>query len=317
MTSCIREVFMRRVPSTSTLAVLLLLAGSAGADVVILKDGRTIETSGPPVVKGRMVLLKSTDGTLFSIPAEEIDRAKTDAARAKPTPAPTPAAATSLRPQRPGEIAGKKSERRATVVLTDDQVATGAPDTEAEKKEDGEERIDVANATATKSPAGYSVTGSLLNSGKAEVGGIGVTIEAVSPGGKTLATTYGQVAKDVLAPGEKSTFTADLKETAEVSTFRYTAKWQTKIAVKGAAPADWGGGVTPPKPPEGADAKKGEEEAANPPEPKPSATPTYIRIPSPDVAPRPPNAAIGAPEKPGGTFIPKPTGDQPKPPDGN
>jgi len=32
---------------------------------------------------------------------------------------------------------------------------------------------------------------------------------------------------------------------------------------------------------------------------------------------RPPNAAVGAPERPGGTFIPKPTGDQPKPPTGN
>lgn len=308
---------MRRVSSTTTLGVLLLLAGSAGADVVVLRDGRTIETSGPPVVKGRMVLLKSADGTLFSIPAEEIDKTKTDAARMRPTPAPTPAAATSLRPPRPAEIAGKKGERRATVVLTDDQVAAGTSEAEAETKEDGEERIDVSNATATKSPAGYSVSGSLLNSGKAELGGIGVTIEAVGPGGKTVATTYGQVAKDLLAPGEKSTFTAELKETGEISTFRYTAKWQTKIPVKGAASADWAGGVTPPKPPEEADAKKAEEEAAKPAEPKPSPTPTYIRIPSPDVAPRPPNAAIGAPEKPGGTFIPKPTGDQPKPPGGN
>ena len=306
---------MRRIPSTSTLAVLLLLAGSAGADVVALKDGRMIETVGPPVVKGRMVLLKTPDGTLFSIPAEEIDRAKTDAARARPTPVPTPAGATNLRPPRPAEIAGKKSERRATVVLTDDEVAGGIPEAGGEAKDEGLERIDVANATATKSPTGYSVSGSLLNSGKAELGGVAVTIEAVGPDGKTVSTTYGQVAKDLLAPGEKSTFTAELKETAEVSTFRYTARWQTKIAVKGAA--DWGGDVTPPaKPPEGADAKKGEE-AAPPAEPKPSPTPTYMRIPSPDVAPRPPNAQIGDPGKAGGTFIPKPTGDQPKPPVGN
>jgi hypothetical protein len=307
---------MRRVSSTSTLAVLLLLAGSAAADVVVLKDGRKIETLGPPVLKGRMILLKSTDGTLFSIPADEVDQAKTDAARARPAPAPTPTPATSLRSARPAEIAGKKSERRATVVLTDDQVAAGSVETEGEKKEDGEERVDVANATATKSPAGYSVAGSVLNSGKSEVGGIAVTIEAIGPGGKTIATTYGQVAKDLLAPGEKSTFTAELKETADITTFRYTARWQSRIPVKGAAAVDWGEGVTPPKPPEGAEAKK-DEEAGKPAEPKPSPTPAYVRIPSPDVAPRAPNAPIGAPEKPGGTFIPKPTGDQPKPPAGN
>jgi hypothetical protein len=84
--------------------------------------------------------------------------------------------------------------------------------------------------------------------------------------------------------------------------------------VKGASGAEGASEATPPvKPAEGA---KSEASPQKPAEPGPTPTPTYIRIPSPDVAPRAPNAPIGAPDKPGGTFLPKPTGDQPKPPDG-
>jgi hypothetical protein len=310
---------MRRAYSTSALAALLVLVVPVGADVVVLKDGRTVETSGPPVVKGRVALLKTPDGKLYSIPSDEIDGPRTEAARLHPTPVPTPTAALSLRPPRPAEIAGKKSERHATVVLTDDQVAGGSLEGEEEKKDGGEEQIVVSNASITRTPGGYSITGSVINTGKVETGGIGVTIEAVGSDAKTVNTTFGKVAKDQLAPGEKSTFTAEMKESAEVSTFRYTAKWQTKVPVKSASGAEGAGeGAAPAKPAEKTEgAGKGEAGAQKPAEPGPTPTPTFVRMPSPDMAPRAPNAPIGAPEKPGGTFLPKPTGDQPKPPDGN
>lgn len=315
---------MRLILPAPVLAILLLAAGGAGADVVFLKDGRTIETVGTPVKKGRMVLLKTPDGMLFSIPADEIDAPKTQAARAKPTPAPTPKAETDLKSQRPADIAGKKGDRKAAVVLTDEQIAKGKSEDEAGKKdEEGEERVDIANATATRGPVGYSIAGSVLNSGKVDVSGVAVTIEAVT-GGKTVVTTFGQVAKDQLAPGEKSTFTAEIKETAEmkekadIQTFRYVARWQSKVPVKSGAPSDWAGGATPPpKPPEGAEAAKPEAAGEKPPEPTPVPTPKLVRIPSPDVASPPANAPVGAPDKPGGTFLPKPTGDQPKQPDGS
>lgn len=310
---------MRRIATLPALAVLFLLAAAGkGEDVVVLKDGRTLEITGTPVTKGRMVLLKGRDGTLFSIPAGEIDGPRTEAARAKPAPTPAPKAEPSLRPPRPAEIAGKKSERKAAIALTDEQVARGENEDGAGKKdEEGEERVDVTNAAATRNPSGYSIAGSVLNSGKVDVSGIAVTIEGVA-GGKTVATTFGQVAKDQLAPGEKSTFTAEMKETADIQTFRYVARWQTKVAVKSTAPSDWGGGVTPPqKPPEGAEAAKTEGAGEKSAEPTPVPTPKLVRIPSPDVPAPPANAPIGNPDKPGGTFLPKPTGDQPKPPGGN
>jgi len=310
---------MRPFVTGAALAILLLLAaGGAGEDVVVLKDGRTLEIVGAPVSKGRMVLLKTRDGTLFSIPAEEIDGPKTEAARARVVPTATPTPESGLRPARPAEIAGKKSERKAAVVLTDEQVAKGQTEDETGKKdEEGEESVEVTNAAATKNPSGYAITGSVLNSGKVDVSGVSVTIEGVT-GGKTIATTFGQVAKDQLTPGEKSTFTADLKETADIQTFRYVARWQTKMAVKSRSPSDWGGGLKPPsKPPEGADAAKTEGNAEKSAEPTPVPTPKLVRIPSGDVAFPPANAPIGNPDKPGGTFLPRPTGDQPKTPGGN
>ena len=134
-----------------------------------------------------------------------------------------------------------------------------------------------------------------------------------------MNTSYGEVAKDLLAPGEKSMFSAQIKEQAEVASFRYTARWQSRVPVK-APPGTGQAGepAPPPLPPEGAGAPgKGEGGAEKAVAPGPTQTPAYFRIPSPDVAPRAPNAPIGAPERPGGTFLPKPTGDQPKPPDGS
>ncbi len=306
---------MRRATSTSAFASLLVLALSAGADLVVLKDGRTIETSGPPVVKGRMALLKTADGKLFSIPADEIDGPKTEAARLHPTPVPTPTPGPLLHEARPAEIAGKKSGRHATVVLTDDDVASGMLEGEPEQKEGGQELVEVSAASVTRTPGGYSITGSLINTGKVETGGVGVTIEAVGGDAKTVNTTYGKIAKDRLAPGEKSTFTAEMKEPSEVASFRYTATWQSKVSVKRATGEGGTGEPSPAaKPSEGASGK-GEEEAQKP-AASPTPTPGYVRIPRPDVAPRAPNAPIGAPETPGGTYLPRPTGDQPKPPDG-
>ncbi len=316
------EVHMRRRDVTATLALLALLGiGSARADVVVLKDGRTITTVGPPVLKGRMALLKTPDGQLFSISADEIDAAKTEAARLKPTPTPPPAP-TPVRSLRPAEIAGKTPAKKATVVLTDEQVAAGNPYVEGDKKpEEGEPLIEVSNASSVKTPEGYQINGSLLNAGKAEAAGVSVTIEAVSAENKTISSVFGEVAKDRLAPGEKSSFKALMAKTPEdPRLFRYLPQWQTRVTVKSGTAAGGGAPAASPPPPVRAasepegEAGRGEFPGTKPPEATP--TPKIVRVPQPDIAPPAANAPIGAPDKPGGTFLPKPTGDQPKPPSG-
>jgi len=316
---------MRRLLSSTILATALLVVFGAFADDVVLKDGRTFKTVGPPVLKGRMVILKLVDGQLLSVSAEEVDQERTAAARFAPTPVPAPTA-TPDRPLTPAEAARVKSGRKATVVLTDDEIAGGdITGGEEDKKESGEERVDVANASATKTKGGYAITGSVVNSGKVDVSGVGVTIEAIGADNKTLTSGFGQLAKDNLSPGEKSAFTATLATDAEAVTFRYVPQWQVKMGVKGASGGAPGGAGSPgtadaagivPTPTPGAIPSQVGEKADKLPGDK-APTPPPTPLPRPDIAPQSPNAPIGAPDKPGGTFIPKPTGDQPKPPSGN
>ena len=213
--------------------VLACLAGIAGADEIWLKDGRRIVTKKPLVQKGSLALLTTTDGVLLSIPLSEIDLDKTAAEKARAaaaTPVPT---ASVPKPLTPAEAAKQKSGRRAAVVLTDDTVAHGIGEEGGERKEgEGEGRVDVANTSATKTKDGYSFSGSVINSGASEVSGVSVTVEIVGKDGKTFSSAFAQLAKDTLAPGEKSTFTASTPMEGEAASYRYVPRWQVRIPVK-------------------------------------------------------------------------------------
>jgi len=279
------------------LAVLACFSGIAGADEIWLKDGRRIVTKKPFVAKGSLALLTTTDGVLLSIPLSEIDLAKTAAEKARgavaePLPAPSP-----LKPLTPAEAAKQKAGRRAAVVLTDDTIAHGIGDDVAGTKEgDGEGRVDIANTSVTRSKDGYSFTGSVINGGGGEVTAVAVTVEIVGKDGKTFSSAFAQLAKDTLAPGEKSTFAASAPLEGEAASYRYIPHWQVRIPAKpagdAASAARTPGGATP-KP-------EGEPETAPA---APTATPpAFIPIPRPDVAPPSANAPTGNPAS--GTFIP-------------
>jgi hypothetical protein len=285
--------------------VLACLAGLAGADEIWLKDGRRIVTKKPLVVKGRLALFTTTDGVLLSIPLSEIDQVKTAAEKARAaaaTPLPTPSVP---KPLTPAEAAKQKSGRRAAVVVTDDTIAHGGGDEVGEKKEgDGEGRVDIANTSVTRSKDGYAFTGSVINSGGAEVAGVSVTVQLVNKDGKTVSSAFAQLAKDTLAPGEKTTFTANGSLEGEVASFRYMPRWQVLVPAK--APGD---AKTP-----GGTAAKPEPEAEATPAPIPPPAPVYTPIPRPDIAPPAANAPTGNPAN--GVFIPQndSTKPSPKPP---
>ncbi len=285
--------------------VLACLAGPAGADEIWLKDGRRIVTKKPLVQKGSLALLTTTDGVLMSIPLSEIDLARTAAEKSRAaaaTPVPT---ASVPKPLTPVEATKQKTGRRAAVVLTDDTVAHGIGEEFGEKKEgEGEGRVDVANTSATKTKDGYSFSGSVINGGAAEVSGVTVTVEVVGKDGKTFSSAFAQLAKDTLAPGEKSTFTASTSMEGEAASYRYVPRWQVRIPVKTAGDA---------KAPEGA-AQKPEAEGAPATAPTPPPVPTLVPIPRSDVAPQPANPPIGNPAS--GVFIPQndTTKPSPKPP---
>lgn len=278
-------------------AVLACLSGIAGADEIWLKDGRRIVTKKPFVKKGSLALLTTTDGVLLSLPLVEIDLEKTAAEKARgaatePLPTPSP-----RKPLTPAEAAKQKTGRRAAVVLTDDTIAHGIGDEAAEKKEgDGEGRVDIANTSVTRSKDGYAFTGSVINGGGGEVSAVAVTVEIVGKDGRTFSSAFAQLAKDTLAPGEKSTFTASAPLEGEAASYRYLPHWQVRIPVKSAGDA-----AAAARAPGGA-APKPEGEAEATPVPTPPPAPPWVPVPRPDVAPPPANAPTGNPAN--GTFIP-------------
>jgi hypothetical protein len=291
---------MRRL--MQAVVVLALFAGIAGADEIWLKDGRRIVTKKPLVTKGSLALLTTTDGVLLSIPLSELDLEKTAAERARrAAPTPTP---NILKPITPAEAAKQKGGRKAAVVLTDDTIAHGIGDEAAERKEgDGEGRVDVANTSATRTKDGYSFTGSVINGGKGEVAGVSLTVELVGKDGQAFSSAFAQLAKDTLAPGEKTTFTASAPLEGEAASYRYMPHWQVRIPVKPAGDTKAPGDSASPKPAAGAEAA---------PARTPPPAPTYAS--RPDVAPPAANAPTGNPAS--GTFIPQndSTKPSPKPP---
>lgn len=281
-------------------ALAAVLAPVAIADVIVLKDGRSLETQGPYKAKGKTALVKLADGTLVAIPLSEIDLEKTAAASAPKATAPTPGPTAT--PRSLAEAMKRKAGKKATVVLTDQDVSRGSVSGGGNGKDDGESGVEVGSVTAQKGDKSYTITGSVQNTGKTEVTAVSVVIEGVGADKKVVNTTFGKVAKDALAPGEKSTFLAEFPVDPPITSFNYVPRW-----------------IAPRKPAaEAKDEKAEQEKAAAAEAPKPTPTPRvgYTPVPRSDVAPPAPNVPLGAPKEPGQGYVPASPDNQPKPPGG-
>jgi len=307
---------MRRAISLLVLGLISLTAGPLAAGQVVLKDGRTLETKKPPEIRGKQAVLLLADGQLVSIPVSEIDTEKTAAAAAKASEAaklPTAAPVVARPPTLVDAAHATRDAKKASVVLTDQDVAAGTIDTGDGKKTAGEGRVIVSNVSPKKNASGTAVTGSVQNVGEGPVEGVGVTIELVGEDGKTLASTFGELSADVLAPGEKATFTAQLDTKAAAQNVRVLPRWR---------PTEKQGDKNEPASAAGRADKDAAAAKATPPAaatPAPTPAPSATRAPvlrSPDMPAPPASAPIGAPSKPGGGYVPKPSSDQAKPPGG-
>lgn len=308
---------MRLFSAALALAFGIGLTVSAPAAEVALKDGRVIKTTRPYKVKGGMAILSVADGRLLSVPVSEIDTKKTRELNAKAAAAPVPGPeATPVAPRTLAEAAKSKSTKKASVILTDSEVAPGMTLEDGEEgKKTGPGDVTISGAVARPVEGGYSISGSVENTGKSDVVAVSVTIELIGAENKTLTTVSGQLAKDSLAPGEKAAFTAQVTTDAKATNFRYVPSWQQKeprvekvgpggtAAEGGSAPAASG---TPAPSPTAAPAAPA---APKPAEPEP--TPRYV--PQPDMAPPAANAPVGQPDQPGGAYLPRPSDGQPQP----
>jgi hypothetical protein len=170
--------------------------------------------------------------------------------------------------------------------------------------------VDVGPVTVKREAKGYSITGSLMNTGKGQAIGVTLTIEAVGDDDKPVSSAFASLAKDTLMTGENTTFTAELPTTGAVTNFKYQPRWKEKLPSRLSIASGSGDGS-------GAEEKgQGQPEGAQPeaqpaPAPKEEPTPT----PRSDVAAPPANAPVGQPTQPGGTYVPQTSaeGQQPHP----
>ena len=304
---------MRRVSSLLVLGLISLLARPLAADQVVLKDGRTLDTKKPPEIRGRQAVLVLADGKLVSIPAAEIDTQKTAALARKATEEAASAApaAVATAPTLAEAARATREGKKATVVLTDQDVAGGWLEPADEKKGASAGRVVVSNMSAKKVGNGTSVTGSVQNVGGTPVEGVAVTVEVVGDKGQTVASAFGQLSADALGPGEKATFTAQLETAVTAQNVRVSPRWQATKKETSEADSAASGGK-----PAAARGETPSAEATPPPAPKPAPTEPPPPPRTPDMPAPSANAPVGSPSKPGGVYVPQPSSNQPKPPGG-
>ncbi len=277
-------------------------------EVVVLKDGQKIELAKPYTSKGKMAILTLKDGSLRTVPLTEIDVEKTSALKAE-LAAPPPVAEPT-RPPRTMTIAeiaaATRSSRKATVVLTDQDVARGMTVDDAElKRGQAAGDVDIAGFSANKTKTGYSIVGTVINRGNVDASGISVTIEMIGTDDKPVTTVFGQVAKPILAPGESAGFQADVATAAEAKTFKCVPTWKVISQAPAASGGTSGGQRGSAGSGGSANSKDSAEADQPPPTPAPTPAPRPTPEPRPDIASPAASAPMGEPTTPGGAYVPR------------
>src|SRR5258706_13176206 len=202
------RIFSKRV---LVLFVFGLLTASAGraAEIVVLKGGKTLELSKPYVVRGTQAVLTLKDGTVMSVGTSEIDRAATQAARARRVP--KKGDAEEAGPVSPVEAArAQKNLQKAKVKVDDDNVShpyVPGPEEGGKESGEGDARVEVVDWEQTAASGSVTVKGNLRNSGSVTADAISMLVMGKDDKGKTLASTAADVSAGTLEAGSVTTLT--------------------------------------------------------------------------------------------------------------
>jgi hypothetical protein len=295
----------------------MLVGGSALAqakETVVLKGGARIEISSPMMPKGNVVILTRTDGTVFSVPASEIDTAATAALKAAPPVAP-PAPAVTPPPATPAEAARAGREvPKARVRLTDADVGhnpepVAGREGGAEKKKPSRPvpaKVEVGDYNQQKAGDQLVIHGVLRNVGASPATNMRITVAAINEKGETIAISEGSLSTGSIDPGQQTDFSVSIPVGQNtVASLRFSPQWTP----------------TPPPAPEGAPrpaARPASSSASMEAGPAPAApAPTPIPYGQGWLYAPPPASASMTPPTDGKTgYIPGAARkeDQPKPP---
>jgi len=305
----------RRAAWVAALIFAASALSSAPREVVVLRGGTRMELSAPMVRQGNIVLLTRSDGTIFSVPASEVDFAATSALKAAP-PAPPANPAIAAPPSSPAEAA-RLNRPKARVRITDDDVAHtqegSAPESEKKKTAGGltPARVEVGEYSQTKTGDQLTIHGVLRNVGASIATGTRIAVAALGDKGETLASSEGTLSGGTIEPGQEVDFSASLKVGQKmVTSLRFSPLWTSAAPP---APADTASRPAAGKPPSSSDSMSSEPNRAPAAAPAPAPTP-YGQ----GVLYAPPSAAAKTEPPADGKngYIPGATRkeDQPKPP---
>ncbi len=180
------------------LALLLLFAPLAAADVLVTRDGARIATKGAWEVKGNQVLFHQPNGTLSALRLADVDLDASTAAteKAKNPPAPEPP------PPRQARI--RITEREIPPVTDlEERMEAG----EAGKEARGEPLVVSAwDQVPIADGAGVEIFGTVTNQGEAIVTAGTVVVSTFDETGGLLATETAELGSVAIPPGGKTDF---------------------------------------------------------------------------------------------------------------
>lgn len=190
-------------------AGLLSVAGAA-ADVIVLRDGVRVATSGPWEVRGATVVFHDERGRLRSLQLDQVDLAasRRETARARET-------AGQRRHEEPAAETEPAAPRRPVLVLTDADVEHVSPDDPARGDGDADAAEDDAaaavvvtewNRQVDPDTGGVTLRGSVRNTSGDTVGSLQVLIELYDAEGTQLASVTAAVQPPALTPRASGRF---------------------------------------------------------------------------------------------------------------
>jgi hypothetical protein len=224
-------------------ALVSLAAAAAHADLLVTRDGATIETLGPWRVEGRSVLFTLPNGTLSSIRTDvvDLDRSAVVTASARAAAAaPEPYALSTPEPAEPvwtitdkdfepppaaegdeADPAEGESEEAGEFDDLDFEAADDGDGTGAAGGSDGPLEVISWDQLDMPTGDGLEVFGTVRNNSAEALVSPGMTVLVYGERGGLLATADGSVNQPSIAPGQTANFRAALPGITDFAAIRF------------------------------------------------------------------------------------------------
>lgn len=225
---------LRRLSISSlALAIAALAALPASAEWLVTRDGARVETQGEYTVKGRLVIFTAKNGTLSSLPAEEVDleatavlkEAMRRAAERPPTPE-TPGEAVWVltdrdipryRPEEPLEdrVPGLPGAAAAPEAATEGEEAPAPAATGEPIRVTGWEEVEDFSID------GLVLAGTLGNESADMASGILLSVRVFDSAGELLESRYAEVDSKTIGPGEETQWRVAFPDVLSFASVRF------------------------------------------------------------------------------------------------